>query len=57
MICVYTYDALDKADVRQIRSSLRDLGITNKIPYKTDAATLHGRYRKAGDKRISLYYE
>jgi hypothetical protein len=57
VICVYTYDALDEADVRQIRSSLRDLGITSKIPYKTDDATIRGKYRKSGDKRICLYYE
>ncbi|MGA2602654.1 MAG: putative phosphothreonine lyase domain-containing protein [Verrucomicrobiia bacterium] len=57
VICVYTYDATDETDVRQIRSSLRDLGITSKIPYKTDDATLRGKYRKSGDKRISLYYE
>ncbi len=57
VVCVYTYDAFDEGDVRQIRASLRDLGITNKIPYKTDDATLRGRYRKSGDKRISVYYE
>lgn len=57
VICVYTYDASDEADVRQIRSSLRDLDITSKIPYKTDDATFQDKYRKSGDKRISLYYE
>ena len=57
VICVYTCDALDEADVQRIRSSLRDLGIVSKIPYKTDDATLEGKYRKSGDKRISLYYE
>ena len=57
VICVYTYDADDEADIRQIRSSLRQLGVTNKISYKTDDATFQGKYRKSGDKRISLYYE
>jgi hypothetical protein len=57
VICVYTYDADDKADVDRVRSSLRELGFTNKISYKTDAATIQGNYKKAGDKRISLYYE
>jgi|SRR5688572_941652 len=57
VICVYTYDALDEADVRRIRSSLRELGIVKKISYKTDDATIQGKYRKSGDKRISLYYE
>lgn len=57
VICVYTYDADDEADIQQIRSSLRQLGVTNKIPYKTDDATFQGKYRKSGDKCISLYYE
>ena len=57
VICVYTYDAADEADCRQVRSSLRDLGITWKIPYKPDAATFRCEYAKYGDKHISLYYE
>jgi hypothetical protein len=57
VICVYSYDADDKEDVMRIRQSLRDIGITWKIPYKLDHATLLGRYRKKGDKRISAYYE
>ena len=57
VICVYTYDADDEPDLRQIRSSLRLLGVTNKIAYMTDDATFQGKYRKSGDKRISLYYE
>ena len=57
VICVYTYDAADEGDLRRVRSSLRDLGITSKIPYKTDDATFRGKYAKSGDKRISLYYE
>jgi hypothetical protein len=57
VICVYTYDADDEADVLRIRSSLRELGITSKIPYKTDDSTFQGKYVKSGSKRISLYYE
>lgn len=57
VICVYIYDTDDEADVQQIRSSLRQLGVTNKISYKTDDATLQCKYRKSGDKLISLYYE
>ena len=57
VICVYTYDADDEADVQQIRSSLRQLGFTNKIPYKADDTTFQGKYSKSGDKRTSLYYE
>lgn len=57
VICVYTCDGEDVADVRRIRESLREIGIVNKIPYKTDRATLEGKYQKSGSKRISLYYE
>lgn len=57
VICVYTHDAHDETDVHVIRSSLRKLSVANKIPYKTGDATLQGKYRKLGDKRVSLYYE
>ncbi len=57
VICVYTYDVEDKADVMRIRRQLRDLGVTWKIPYKTDRATYQGRYQVRGDRRISTYYE
>jgi len=36
VICVYTYDYTDKDDVLRIRKELRDIGIINNIPYKTD---------------------
>ena len=57
VICVYTYDWTDAADVRRIRGELRALGITQKIPYKTDADTLRDKYRVTGHRRISKYYE
>jgi hypothetical protein len=57
VICVYTYDAADLDDVRRVRDELRRLGVTWKIPYKTDAATDAGRYAVRGDARISSYYE
>ncbi len=57
VICVYTYDSDDAADVRRIRAVLRGLGVRHRIPYKTDSATERGEYRKAGHKRISKYYE
>ena len=57
VICVYTYDWTDEADVRRIRAELRTLGITQKIPYKADEDTLRGRYRITGHRRISKYYE
>ena len=57
MICVYTYDADDREDVLRVRQALRDLGFDRPIPYKTDRATLEGRYQVKGHQRISLYYE
>lgn len=57
VICVYTHDWTDEEDVRRIREELRGLGITGKIPYKTDEDTLRGRYRVRGHTRISKYYE
>jgi hypothetical protein len=57
VICVYTYDWTDKEDVRRVREELRNLGITNKIPYKADEDTLSGKYRIKGHTRISKYYE
>lgn len=57
VICVYTYDWTDEDDVRRIREELRKLGITQKIPYKSDEDTMSGRYRIYGHKRISKYYE
>jgi hypothetical protein len=32
VICVYTYDSTDEADVRRVRAELRALGFTAKIP-------------------------
>ena len=57
VICVYTYDWTDEADVRRIRTELRSLGITQKIPYKADADTLRDKYRVTGHRRISKYYK
>lgn len=57
VICVYTYDWMDEADVKRIREQLRGIGITNKIPYKSDEDTLSGKYRVTGYTRISKYYE
>ena len=57
VICVYTYDWRDAADVRRIRAELQVLGITQKIPYKTDADTFQEKYQVAGHQRISKYYE
>ncbi|MHA2357172.1 MAG: putative phosphothreonine lyase domain-containing protein [Candidatus Heimdallarchaeaceae archaeon] len=55
VICVYTYDCTDEDDVMRIRKELRKLGITKKIRYKTDQATLEGKYSKHAEK-TSVYY-
>jgi len=57
VICVYTYDWTDEKDARRVREELRKLGITNKIPYKSDEDTLSGKYRSTGHTKISKYYE
>ena len=57
VICVYTYDYTDDKDVMRVREGLRTLGITNKIPYKTDEDTLSGKYQITGHTRISKYFE
>lgn len=44
VVCVYTYDYDDKADVMRIREALRDLGIRRAIPYKADEDTHALRY-------------
>ncbi len=55
VICVYTYDADDYADVSRVREALREIGYTRKLPYTMDDATLAGRYSAGG--RVSRYYE
>lgn len=57
VICVYTYDWTDKEDVMRVREELRQIGITWKIPYKSDLDTIRGKYRVKGDRRISKYFE
>lgn len=56
LICVYTYDVADDEDCSRVRQALRDLGVTWKIPYKTDADTYAGKYSKDGI-RVSKRYE
>ena len=57
VICVYTYDADDDADVTRVREELRQLGFTQRIPYKTDDATRQGQYQVWGHTRVSKRYE
>lgn len=57
VICVYTADARDVADVFQVRAALRALGVTWAIGYKTDAATRAGRYAPPDDRAVCCYWE
>lgn len=54
LICVYTYDGLDKVDAMRVREELRRLGVTWPISYKLDSDTLAGQYAATGAK-VSLY--
>jgi superfamily II DNA or RNA helicase len=56
LICVYTHDLDDDRDCLRVRQALRDLGVTWKIPYKTDADTYAGKYAKNG-VRVSKRFE
>jgi hypothetical protein len=57
VICVYTYDSADQADVMRVRAQLRALGFGKKLSYKTDQATTEGRYRSSESGPVSLYFE
>ncbi len=57
VICVYTYNWTDVKDVKRVREKLKKLGITGKIPYKTDEDTIKGKYASKGHRKISKYYE
>jgi len=60
VICVYTYDFRDRANVGETLKGLREIGITGRLYYKTDQATLGGVYSREGPftkkrQRASLY--
>lgn len=57
VICVYTYDGDDEADVRRVRNSLRHLGFTEPLSWKPDQATREGQYQVRGHTRVSRYWE
>jgi RNA binding exosome subunit len=54
VICVYTYDYEDRADVMRIRQVLRELGIQHPLIYKSDKETREGHY---GNTYTPLYRE
>ena len=55
VICVYTHDSNNKKDVMKIRKKLKSLGIKEENRYKTNKATLEGKYANKGFKNISKY--
>ncbi|MEM4067800.1 MAG: DUF1917 domain-containing protein [Candidatus Micrarchaeaceae archaeon] len=55
VICVFTYDWMDKKDVMRVRNQLKKLGIVRKIPHKADEDTFAGKY-KYTMKSKSKYY-
>jgi hypothetical protein len=57
VICVYTHDQEDAADVRRVRNVLRGIGVTWKIPYKSDAATRSGQHEVTAGGPAAKYYE
>ena len=57
VICVYTYDYDDRADVMRVRDRLRELGVTWPISYKADEDTADSKYRATGHRNISKYRE
>ncbi|GEM_PF-922647 len=57
VICVYTYDSEDRADVARIAWELFKIGVVQKqtMNYKTDNDTTTRKYAHKGDKKISKY--
>lgn len=54
VICVYTKDYRDKGEVFKVRNKLKELGFVQPLAYKTDEATLQGKY-SYNTSNISLY--
>lgn len=55
VICVYTYNWLDKVDVFRVENMLRSIGINQTLYYKADSDTLDGQYKIRGETNISKY--
>jgi len=55
VICVYTYNWLDKEDVFRVEKALRLIGIKKTLYYKTDNDSLQGKYKNRGNQNISKY--
>lgn len=55
VICVYTYDGDDEADVWRVRAGLRRLGFTEALGWKSNQATRDGQYQARGHARVTRY--
>jgi len=55
VICIYTYDVNDKADLMRAAEVLFGIKEVVYLCYKTDRATIGGKYANKGDKKISTY--
>jgi hypothetical protein len=55
LICVYTYDSDDMADLQRVVDAQRDVGIPHRLIYKEDAATLAGEYSFNSPKPVSKW--
>jgi hypothetical protein len=53
LICVYTGDWTDEADVTRVLRELRALGFNGRLSYKTDASTLTGQYGSGSATYVS----
>jgi len=53
VICVYTEDWRDKADVGRVLGELRALGVDWRLSYKSDEDTLSGRYGQGAATYVS----
>ncbi len=54
VICVYTEDYRNKADVKSVLNEIRKIGIKGKLYYKPDIMTVKGVYYSNSTK-ASLY--
>lgn len=57
VICCYTYDYTDEDDVFRVRKALRELGFTERLPYKSDKQTYANQYAHNSTGRVSLWYQ
>lgn len=57
VIAVYTGDENDAVDVRRVRDVLRGLGVSWRIPYKSDAVALAGQNDDMTGGPATKYYE